>query len=110
MFDYGLPVNVDILLLVTLPPQPLTFHVGVGVGFVQPAGDHVNEWLRQRVHQIEASSHAVFKSTTLVPVEILQQSLNCCSFRVSDLLNKTHVAPRENLGSKIKISLVCSSV
>lgn len=34
--QHELPVNVDILLLIGLPPEPFAFHVRVGVVFVKP--------------------------------------------------------------------------
>lgn len=34
--QHELPVYVDILLLIGLPPEPFAFHVRVGVVFVKP--------------------------------------------------------------------------
>lgn len=94
--QHELPVNVDILLLIGLPPEPFAFHVRVGVVFVEP-GQKITSKLKL-VGVIKW--HRRFTHISLVPVKILNQSLYYFSFRVSDLLNETQVTPRKNLGSK----------
>lgn len=100
---WELPVNVDILLLVGLPPQPFTLYVWVWVSFVKSADNNIHElkvligccFMWQMIHHF-----SIICRYKLVPVQILYQSLYCFSFRVSDLLNKTQVTPWKNLGSK----------
>lgn len=96
-----LPVNVHILLFVRLPPQPLAFHIRICVGSVKTVKCKVGFSLYQFCIRSSHTYNFFFPKKS-VPIEIFNQSLDGFSFRVPDLLNKTQVAPRENLGNQKK--------